>query len=93
MAESYAEDLERAIADTGMEPISLEEAEVESGYTRAHLRRLLREGSIPNAGTRSNPTVLRMHLPKKPGFGVAQTHPRATSSPMQVARTVALGEE
>ena len=93
MVESPDADLEGAIADTGMEPISLEAAEVESGYTRAHLRRLLREGSLPNAGTKSSPTILRMHLPKKPGFGVAQTHPRATSSQMQVARTVALGEE
>ena len=44
------------------EVLSIEEAMVASGYTRAHLHELLREGKI---------TLRRCDLPRRPGHGVA----------------------
>jgi len=91
--EKAAEELEERLAGTMMELLTLEEAEVESGYTRSHLRRLMREGTIPNAGNDIGPMILRAHVPRKPGYTVAKLGPVAASSRMQAARAVASGEE
>lgn len=97
-AEAYrdaAEVFRRSLEATDMEPLTLDVAEVESGYTRAHLRRMLREGTVPNVGTDQEPRIRRIHLPRKPGHGTstfAHSRRQMPSSASQVVRAVAAGE-
>jgi hypothetical protein len=46
--------------------LSIEEAAQESGYSEEHLRRLVREGAVPNAGRRGKPLIRLKDLPRKP---------------------------
>lgn len=89
--ERAAELLEEALSGSSFEPLTLEEAEVAGGYTRRHLARLIRDGTIPNAGEPGSPRILRCHLPVKPGHAVASRATLVTSSRTQVARAVAGG--
>ena len=97
-AEQAARAYERcaAIAETALrghweEALSLEEAELESGYSRSHLRRLIREGIIPDAGGPGRPRILRRHLPRKPGAAAARSPDPGAPSVRQLARTIAAG--
>ncbi|MFQ5903311.1 MAG: helix-turn-helix domain-containing protein [Candidatus Binatia bacterium] len=67
MAESFAEELETEIDGSQDEPLTIEQAARESGYSKEQLRRLIREGKVPNAGKRGAPRILRRDLPRKPG--------------------------
>lgn len=74
--------------------VTLDEAEVESGYSRKHLLRLIREGTIPNVGTEASPMITRVHLPRKPGYAghaLAGEVPEVSPSRAQVARAVVAG--
>lgn len=51
----------------GQELLTLSEAAEESGYSQDHLRRLIREGKLTNAGRHHAPLVRRADLPRKPG--------------------------
>jgi hypothetical protein len=62
-----ATELETALQDAGDTPLTLAEASSESGYSLEHLRRLVSEGKIPNAGRKGVPRIRRAHLPKKAG--------------------------
>ena len=67
--------------------LTIAEAVIESGYTRAHLLKMHREGKMPIA---PDGTVLRRYMPRKPGHGVvASNGSRAASSRLQLARAVA----
>ena len=90
--EKAAAEVEESLKGSLTETLTVELAELESGYTRSHLRRLLRDGIIPNSGTRTNPLIQRIHLPKKPGHGVAWARPTTVSSRTQVATRVIQGE-
>lgn len=83
---------EEHLRAASLEPLSLTEAVDESGYSRSHLRRMLRDRSLPNDGTDAEPLILRKHLPRKPGFGVDQKAVQAASSRVQAARAVIRGE-
>jgi hypothetical protein len=79
--------LERAEAS---EALTLEKAAAESGYSSDHLGKLLRVGTIPNAGRKNAPRILRHHLPLKPSAlreqrNIAQLAP---ATPGQIARVV-----
>ncbi len=63
--ERAAAELERAMANHVMEPLTLAQAERESGYSRDHLGRMVRDGAIPNAGRHHAPRILRRDLPRK----------------------------
>jgi hypothetical protein len=91
--QAAAKELEKRTADSLLEPLTLEAAELESGYTRNHLNRMLREGKVPNSGTDTEPRILRMHLPRKVGFGVDVGTIRPASSRVQAARAVIEGEQ
>jgi hypothetical protein len=52
------------------EAIDADDAAEESGYTAHHIRRLIKEGLLPNVGTETRPRVLRRYLPLKPGSTV-----------------------
>lgn len=50
-----------------LEPLALEDAARESGYSAAHLRRLLAAGTVQNVGSADGPRIRRGDLPRKPG--------------------------
>jgi len=60
-----ADDLETTIRERDETTLSLVEAARESGYSRDHLGRLVRDGKIPNAGRPNAPRIARRHLPRK----------------------------
>jgi len=86
--ERAAQRLEEELTGHLEERLSLPEAATESGYTVSHIRRLIREGTIP---VEEDGTVLRRHLPKKPGHSIAPDVPEGPSSRVQLARAVADG--
>ena len=59
------------------ELLGLRDAAQHSGYSREHLGRLIRDGKIPNAGTRGAPRIRRGDLPRKPARSLAETRPNA----------------
>ena len=88
--ERAAEMAEQSLRQSGLEQLTLPQAEQESGYSRDHLRRLIDEGTIPDASaTDGSKAILRKDLPKKPGHGVAPVRPPVASSRVQAARAVA----
>jgi len=89
--ELHANELERAIGRRQREVVSLETAAAESGYSVDHLGRLVREGTIPNAGEPGAPRIRRVDRPRKPGFngsGVAACRTEPVRSAAQVVRSV-----
>ncbi len=92
--ERAAEMVEESLRLSGLERLTLQRAAAESGYSIDHLRRLIDEGTIPNAsGADGSKAILRMHLPRKPGHGVAAARPTVASSRVQAARAVAGSEK
>jgi len=65
--ERAAADLEAALAREQDALLTLEQAAQESGYSADHLRHLVAEGTVPNAGRRGAPRVRRGDLPTRPG--------------------------
>ena len=64
-----ADKIQEALETGWSEELSLKDAEAESGYSRSHLRRMLREGTLINVGTERHPRITRGSLPRKPGHG------------------------
>ncbi|MFH1764479.1 MAG: hypothetical protein ABIF09_09835 [Gemmatimonadota bacterium] len=91
--EAAAVEVEQRLQESFLEPLTLEVAVSESGYTRNHLNRMLREKKLPNSGTDADPRILRMHLPRKPWPGVDAGTIHPASSRVQAARAVIEGEE
>ena len=87
--ERAAIEVESAMRGHELEALTLRRAARECGYSVDHLRRLIRDGTIPNAGDTREMRILRMHLPKKPGHGVAPRAEPEPSSRLQAARAVA----
>ena len=72
------------------ETLSLREAAIESGYSPDHLGRLVRTGSIPNAGRRNAPRIRRTDLPRKTSPLTARSTALKLylATPRQIARSV-----
>ena len=88
--ERAAEMVEESLRRSGLARLKLPQAALESGYTRDHLRRLIDDGKIPNASVADgSKAILRMHLPRKPGHGLAPVRSTVASSRLQAARAVA----
>ena len=87
--DTAAKEVEMALAGHAEERLNLQEAATESGYTSKHLRRLVREGKLP---CEPDGTILRRHVPIKPGSGIANGTSPALTSRSQLARAVAGGE-
>lgn len=62
-----ADQLASAIEQADEEPLSLASAATASGYSPSHIGRLIRTGTIPNAGRPNAPAVRRRDLPVKAG--------------------------
>ncbi len=60
-----ASELEATLVERDEATYSLVEAARESGYSAAHLGRLVRDGKIPNAGRPAAPRIARKDLPRK----------------------------
>ena len=91
--EEAARAVEQCLSEAVLEPLPLDQAEAESGYTRSHLCRMLRDKTLPNSGTAQEPRILRIHLPRKPGFGVDQPPLQPASCRAQAARAVIEGDK
>ena len=75
--ERAAIEVEAALRVHELDALTLREASGECGYSVEHLRRLLRDATIPNSGSSGGPRILRAHLPRKPGHGIAPHGPKA----------------
>lgn len=85
-AELHADALEERLRAWRLEALSPVQAAEESGYTADHLRRLIRQERVPNAGDDASPKIRRQDLPRKPGHGDPPRRPVASRS--RVASTV-----
>ena len=63
--EYCADDLEEAWRIWQTEPLTLEEAAEESGYSYSSLQKRVSDGEIPNIGKAGAPRVQRQDLPRK----------------------------
>ena len=78
-----ADEVTQAVRAEEDEPLTLAEASRVSGFSADHLGRLIRDGSIPNAGRRGSPRIRRGDVPlKAPGRAshVARSQLRADTS-------------
>ncbi len=50
------------------EELTLDQARIESGFSRDHLFRLIHDGKLKNYGEPRSPRVRREDLPRKPGY-------------------------
>ncbi len=64
--EGAATELEEAVRNDEDEPLALDQAACESGYSKRRLRELVASGEIPNAGRKGAPRIRRADLPHKP---------------------------
>jgi len=90
-AEAAVAIIERRVREAHLESLSLEDASVESGYCADHLGRLVRDGTIPNAGEPYSPRIRRCDLPRKPGFNAGDVGSSTTRLGFkeQIARSIA----
>lgn len=65
LCDTHAAELEEAIGRRLDEELTLTQAAAESGYSKPHLRRLIRDREIPNAGRKGRPRIRRGDLPLK----------------------------
>jgi len=87
-------DYESASAGRADEILTLAEASEESGYSTDHLRLLIRQAKIPNAGRRRAPRIRRRDIPRKPGSRPPPSGVRylPSASALRVARSLIKGD-
>lgn len=84
-----ADGLEARMEEARNVSLTLDQAAEESGYSRDHLGRLVREGEIPNAGESNAPRIRRRDLPRKPGYRAGGTSgPKPVESRSQIVRSI-----
>lgn len=66
-AELHARQLVGRLEASEKELLTLAQAAKESGYSQDHLRHLVADGTLPNAGEKGRPRIRRADLPVKPG--------------------------
>lgn len=67
LSEVHARELEKLLNLGLDEELTLAEAAEVSGYSKSHLRHLVSDGEIPNAGRKGRPRIRRADLPVKHG--------------------------
>lgn len=82
--ELAAEELASAIREAGDEPLTLDEAARESGYSKRRLREMVAEGRVPNAGRKNAPRIRRADLPRRPGRATAADAPGIRSDALRL---------
>lgn len=95
LCETHAREVRERVDDWLNEPLTLQQAVAESGYSSDRLGTLVREGRLPNAGESGSPRIRRRHLPRKvehcasaPANSPANGADPAVPSRSQMARTV-----
>lgn len=86
-------ELEEALFMAESEPLTLEQAQELSGFSKDYLAREIRQGRIPNAGKKRAPRIRRGDVPRKAGHrvtSVALSAVGSASSPAARERRVAL---
>ncbi len=91
--ERLAGELEATLRDTEHAPLTLAEASAESGLSRDHLSRLIREGKIPNAGRRHAPRIARADLPRKASALLSSPAPRNIADARRRAVRAVIAQE
>ncbi|MCE2399110.1 MAG: hypothetical protein J4F34_08825 [Gemmatimonadetes bacterium] len=93
--ERCADELEATLRERDETTLTLTDAARESGYTREHLGRLVRDGKIPNAGRPGAPRIALKHLPRKAqdqgspsGPRLARTRGRRELSNRQIVESI-----
>lgn len=71
-AELHAAELREAVAAANREALTLAEASLLGGYSVEHLRHLVADGTIPNAGRRGSPRIRRSDVPMKAGHDLRE---------------------
>ena len=90
--ESCAEELETALRELDEVLLNLSEASHLSGYSSEHLGRMVRDGTIPNAGRPNAPRIRRGDLPRKAGLPPGDEPMQiADTSRSQIARSIVQG--
>lgn len=85
--EQAAAELEAVLRAADAEELTLEQAAQESGYTPDHLRHLVAEGAVPNAGRRGRPRIRRRDLPRRSHAAVsAEPYDAAADARRLIAR-------
>lgn len=79
LAAEIVADLERLAENDGSNELSLTTASNLSGYSTDHLSRLIREGTVPNAGRKGSPRIRRADLPMRPSAAIANAGNRCYS--------------
>lgn len=93
LMDQLIEELLEAACRSREEALTLAQAAAESGYTVAHLGRLIRSRRIRNAGKKGKPMICRGDLPKAPKVAVvAPPRQLHRTSRHQVARSLLHGD-
>jgi hypothetical protein len=87
VVQRLAGQLEAAMTDAEREVLSLAAAAEESGYSERRLREFLADGTVPNAGEKGRPRILRGDLPRK-GRRSSVDGPRIAYDPAADARAI-----
>ena len=66
LCDDFLNDLTALLVTENEEIVTLSEAAKRSGYTRAHLGRMVARGKIPNAGRANAPRIRACDIPQKP---------------------------
>ncbi len=88
--ERCAEELEQGLQEFELEPLTLQEAAKESGYSADHLGRLVRQRKLLNVGKANAPRIRRCDFPRKPPrFDKSETASHfGAASKEQIARSI-----
>ena len=92
LIEALLGEFEKELAADATEPLTIARAAVVSGYSEDHLRLLVRNEQIPNAGRPNAPRIRRADVPIKPGHKSGNAHPKLLDLKEQIARCVANSE-
>src|SRR5262245_58407832 len=97
--EQCAAEVEASIMNNEQRHVSLDEAVEITGFTRGHLRRLLKANppKLRNVGTEEEPAFIFAELPRKAGYGIANKNlasdaENAVNYAWQAARAALFGE-
>ena len=75
VADEILTDLHAMMGASALEPLTLREAAMLSGYTVDHLQRLVAAGQLENIGRKGRPRIRRGDLPVKPGHRLPSDEP------------------
>ncbi len=75
IAEQVLSELMQCAVESGATTLTLRQAALKSGYSPDHLAKLVRAGTIPNAGKKGSPRICVEHLPIRPRIALDRRFP------------------